>query len=68
MIGSIISAILWFLLGAVVAFGGILLFLHYCYKEIGGKKGFRKNKDEISEAGIEFLEIMFGEGSDDDTD
>ena len=68
MIGSIISAILWFLLGAVVAFGGLILFAYNCYKEIGGKKGLRKNKDEISEAGIEFLEIMFGEGSDDDTD
>ncbi len=68
MIGSIISAILWFLIGAVVTFGGILLFLHYCYKEIGGKKGCRENKEEISEAGIEFFEIMFGDESDEDTD
>lgn len=52
MIGSIISAILWFLFGAVVGFGGLLLFAYKCYEK----------------AGIEFFESLLEDKSDEDTD
>ena len=68
MIGSIISAILWFLVGVAVTFVGLLLFARYCYKEIGGKNGYEKNKEEICDAGMEFFETIFGDESDKDTD
>ena len=68
MIGSIISAILWFLVGVAVTCIGALLFMRYCYKEIGGKKGCEENKDEIIDAGMEMFEIMFGDESDKDAD
>ena len=68
MIGSIISAILWFLLGAVVTCVGLILFARYCYKEIGGKEGYEENKEAITDAGMEALEFMFGDGSDKDAD
>ena len=68
MIGSIISAILWFLVGVAVTCIGAFLFMRYCYKEIGGKKGYEKNKNEICDAGMDFFEIIFGDESDEDTD
>lgn len=68
MIGSIISAILWFLAGAIVTCVGSLLFVRYCYKEIGGKEGYEENKEEITNAGMEALEFVFGDGSDKDAD
>lgn len=68
MIGSIISAILWFLVGVAVTCIGAFLFMRYCYKELGGKKGYEENKDEIIDAGMEMFEIMFGDESDKDAD
>ena len=68
MIGSIISAILWFLVGVAVTVVAVFLLIRYCYKEIGGKEGYEENKEEITDAGIEALEFMFGDGSDKDTD
>lgn len=68
MIGSIISAILWFLAGVAVTVVAVFLLIRYCYKEIGGKKEYDKNKDEICDAGMEFLEFLFEDKSDEDTD
>lgn len=68
MIGSIISAILWFFIGVAATCIGAFLFMGYCYKEIGGKEGYEENKEEICDAGMEFCTKIFGDKSDEDTD
>ena len=59
MIGSIISAILWFLVGIGVTVVAYFLFMLWCWKEIGGMEGLKEHKDEIVDDTADFLESVF---------
>ena len=59
MIESIISAILWFLVGVGVSVVACLLFMRWCWKEIGGAEGMKEHKDEIVDNTADFFESVF---------
>ena len=61
MIGSIISAILWFLAGVGVTVFAGFLFIRWCWKEIGGSEGAKEHKDEIIDDTADFFESVFGD-------
>lgn len=64
MIGSIISAILWFLLGAVVATVVILVFSLFCVSCLK-KDEFKKDEMvEFSNDVIDFSKNLVGDHSD----
>ena len=60
MIGSIISAILWFLVGVAVTVVAGFLFIRWCWKELGGAEGMKEHKDEIVDDTADFFESVFG--------
>lgn len=59
MIESIISAILWFLVGVGVTVVACFLFVRRCWKEIGGTEGMKEHKDEIVDETADFFESVF---------
>lgn len=61
MIGSILSAILWFLAGVGVTVVAYFLFIRWCWKEIGGAEGMKERKDEIVDDTADFLKSVFEE-------
>lgn len=61
MIESIISAILWFLVGVAVTVIASFLFMRWCWREIGGAEGMKEHKDEIVDDTADFLKTVFEE-------
>lgn len=59
MIGSIISAILWFLAGVGVTVVAWILVLRWSWKELGGAEGMKEHKDEIVDTTADFFESVF---------
>ena len=59
MIGSIISAILWFLAGVGVTVVAWILFLRWSWKELGGAEGMKEHKDEIVDNAADFFNSVF---------
>lgn len=59
MIESIISAILWFVIGFITCIVAGILFYRWCIKELGGAEGLDEHKEEIMNSGIEAGKIFY---------
>lgn len=60
MIGTIISAILWFLLGVIFAIVATIKFILWSYNELGGEDMSEETKKDVADEGFEVYKKING--------